>query len=271
MIRQKTNFAYGFSTKGFGPQEVGEDILPIFKSPEAWNTDDEGEKEVGTPVQVDLTEEFKLKVCPDGEVPDGFLQKFVGDKYPGVDDFYKRKRTNKFILPGYPAPIVIMKKFGVLDTQLLHDDYASPQKGDDIFVDEGLFGNIKPILAEVTGGEIADATALDFTGTNLAFELNGEAITLDADDYADVEDVATAINDQTGADITVTAEGDSLFVVAAKGEDIVISDATTGDLSDIGLTAGTTEPQGIAIGTVYLVKENDGETYVWIVLNEETR
>jgi len=104
--------------------------------------------------------------------------------------------------------------------------------------------------AVVTGDAIADATALDFSSTNLVFELNGTEITLDGDSYDDAEAVATAIQGALTTDgnetVTVTAEGDSIVITAAEGEAIEISDATTGDLSAIGLEAGTTEPTVIS-------------------------
>jgi flagellin len=107
--------------------------------------------------------------------------------------------------------------------------------------------------AVVTGDAIADATALDFTSTNLVFKLNGTVITLDDDSYDDAEAVATAIQDALTVDgnktVTVTAEGDSIVITAAEGEAIEISDATSGNLSAIGLEAGTT-PAAAVGGTI---------------------
>lgn len=144
MKRQTTNFSLGFATKGFNATEVGIDVRDIFKSPESWNADDDGEKEVGTPVQVDLTEDFQLKVCPDGEIPDGFLRLFVGDKYPGEEDFYTQQRVNKFVTPGDPVPFVVKRPWGVLDTKLLHEDYTNPSKQDEIYVEGGKFTDTDP-------------------------------------------------------------------------------------------------------------------------------
>jgi flagellin len=108
-------------------------------------------------------------------------------------------------------------------------------------------------VAAVTGSEIADATALDFSSTNLVFELNGTEITLDSNAYSNVADVADAIQTAltTGGNetVTVTAEGNSIVITAAEGEDIVIVEASTGNLSDIGLTAGTT-PAAAVGGTI---------------------
>jgi flagellin len=108
-------------------------------------------------------------------------------------------------------------------------------------------------VAAVTGSEIADAAALDFTDTALVFELNGTTITLDSDEYSNVADVAdaiqTALSDDGNETVTVTAEGDSIVITAAEGEAIEISDATSGDLSAIGLEAGTT-PAAAVGGTI---------------------
>jgi flagellin len=107
--------------------------------------------------------------------------------------------------------------------------------------------------AVVTGDAIADATALDFTSTNLVFKLNGTVITLNGSSYDDAEAVATAIQGAltTGGNetVTVTAEGNSIVITAAEGEDIVIGEASEGNLSDIGLTAGTT-PAAAVGGTI---------------------
>jgi flagellin len=115
-------------------------------------------------------------------------------------------------------------------------------------------------VAAVTGSEIADATALDFTGTELVFELNGTEITLDSDAYSDVADVADAIQTAltTGGNetVTVTAEGNSIVITAAEGEEIVIGAASSGDLSDIGLVAGTTSAAA-AGGNISALKVDD--------------
>ncbi len=98
--------------------------------------------------------------------------------------------------------------------------------------------------AVVTGTEIADVTALDFDGESLVFTLNGTEITLDRNDYADMDDLVSDIqgllDDDDNTTVTVTADGDSIVITAAEGEDIVIGEPTSGDLSDIGLEAGTT-------------------------------
>ncbi len=120
-----------------------------------------------------------------------------------------------------------------------------------VVTDDGNFADsvvctVATPIAVVTGQAIADATALDFTVTNLVFKLNDTDITLDGDDYTDVGDVADAIQALLAADVNttvaVTASANKIVLTAAKGQRIVIGAALTGNLSDIGLTAGTTAP-----------------------------
>jgi flagellin len=106
--------------------------------------------------------------------------------------------------------------------------------------------------AKVTGEAVDYTTPLNFSSTNLVFELNGTEITLNGS-YANAEAVATAIQGAltTGGNetVTVTAEGNSIVITAAEGEAIEISDATSGNLSAIGLEAGTT-PAAAVGGTI---------------------
>ena len=121
--------------------------------------------------------------------------------------------------------------------------------------------------AVVAGDAIADATALDFTDTALVFELNGTEITLARDDYSDIDDLVSDIqgllDDDDNTTVTVTADGDSIVITAADGEDIVIGEASTGDLSDIGLTAGTTSAEsagaGVTIGSLRVADVDNAE------------
>ena len=161
MKREVTNFT-GFDDKGFSPTEVGNDIVSIFYTPESWDEDNDGEKPVGTPVQVDFSADFTLKVCPDGEVPDGFLNTFVGDPYPGRDDFYIQNRDRDFVEPGKPADFVRNRQWGVLDTTLLADSYTSPDKEDDIYVENGKFTDTDPLAGSgVSIGTVYDTKTID--------------------------------------------------------------------------------------------------------------
>lgn len=119
--------------------------------------------------------------------------------------------------------------------------------------------------AVVTGSDITVSTLVFGSGSGAAeeisFTLNDTTITLNGGSggsYTDGEALAQAIQEQlTAADnttVTVTWEaGESgaghLVFTAAEGEDIVIGEATTGDLSLLGIDAGTTEaPAAAAAG-----------------------
>ncbi|MGD6903057.1 flagellin [Bacillus infantis] len=119
-------------------------------------------------------------------------------------------------------------------------------------------GTTTPAKVEGTEVDATAAAALDFTVTNLDFEVNGTAISLDSDAYTNIGDVATAIQDALTADgntdVTVTAEDDKLVFTAAEGKNVEIGAATTGSLSDIGIEEGTTEPTtagGTGASTVF--------------------
>ena len=133
---------------------------------------------------------------------------------------------------------------------------------------DALGGGVDGAEAAVVTGEAVDyTTPLNFSSTNLVFELNGTEITLNGSSYANAEDVADAIQTALTAEgnetVTVTAEGDSIVITAADGEDIVIGEASVGDLSDIGLTAGTTSAEsagaGVTIGSLRVADVDNAE------------
>jgi|GEM_PF-2805363 hypothetical protein len=147
MKRAYTSFSLGFADKGFNGSEVGIDVVAIYKSKENWTADLDGEKEVGTPIQMDLSNDREIKVCPDGQLPDGYLQLPVKEPYPNEKDFYIQNRDRKFIVAGNPAPFVRNRLGGVLDTKLLVDGY-SPNVSDEIYVKDGKFSNVDPLDGE---------------------------------------------------------------------------------------------------------------------------
>jgi flagellin len=120
--------------------------------------------------------------------------------------------------------------------------------------------------AVVTGSDITVSTLVFGSGSGeaeeISFTLNDTTITLNGASgasgaYADGEALAQAIQEQlTAADnttVTVTWEGEAsgaghLVFTAAEGEDIIIGEATSGDLATIGLEAGTTEGTAAAAG-----------------------
>ena len=98
--------------------------------------------------------------------------------------------------------------------------------------------------ATVTGSEIADVTALDFSTTNLVFNINETQVTLDGDYSAKTmddlkDDLQAAITAANIEGVTVGLDGNKLTLTS--NADIKIEAATTGDIGDIGLTVGTTE------------------------------
>ena len=98
-------------------------------------------------------------------------------------------------------------------------------------------------LGQIVGEEI-DATSLDLTSTNeIVFNLNGVEITLDRNNYADVEDIAGDINQLLTAssvdEVVASDRGDSLVITGSSKSDVVeIGEATSGSLATIGLTHG---------------------------------
>ncbi|REB74262.1 hypothetical protein CP883_09670 [Cutibacterium acnes] len=96
--------------------------------------------------------------------------------------------------------------------------------------------------AAVSGTDIADVTALDYSGTALTFEINDTEVTLSDASYADMDALKTALQgaiDDAGIEgVTVGADGSKLTL--SSSSDIKIAAASSGDIADLGLTAGTT-------------------------------
>lgn len=132
----KGSFEQGFSVIGFNEMHTGSDIITGFASDEDWTADEDGERYVTAPVQIDLTEDERtLKDCEDGEVPDGFL-------YRGVAD---GELTAEKILGNYPrdevkagdtVDYVRFVSGALLQTSIVDEDNV-PDKGDDVYVQGG--------------------------------------------------------------------------------------------------------------------------------------
>ena len=109
-----------------------------------------------------------------------------------------------------------------------------------------------PLEAQVTGGAIADVTALDFSGTNLTFKINDTDVTLNQN-YAGktIDDLKTdlqnAIDSAGVTGVTVSVDVDKIAL--SSSDDIKIDAATSGAIADIGLTAGTTPAQEYPLAT----------------------
>ena len=244
--RQVTSFALGFLDEGINGQEVGVDIVSLYSAPETWTADDDGEKEVGTPVQIDITGDRVLKICPDGEVPNGFLQNRVGNSYDGVKDYIYKVRNRKEIVAGDPAPFVRMRAYGVLDTSLFVEGYT-PDVGDEVIVRSGAFDGDKAIDTKLTGTvEVAAESLGAVAGTGTSFE--SELEVGDTIKVGGIEKVVEAITSDTALAVSVDFDE----AIAAETDIFVVRD-------------------GDAIGTIYETNTFDGATFAWIVLNEKTR
>jgi hypothetical protein len=277
MKRAYTNFMMGFSDKGFNANEVGEDVVAIYKSKSTWTSDGDGEKEVGTPIQIDLSESFELKVCPDGQVPDGYLQLPVKEPYPDEDDFYIQRRNRKFIVAGNPAPFVINKMGGMLDTKLLADGYTS-SKDDDIYINGGKFSDTDPLDGEgISIGKVIDTKTLN-DNSFAVIALNGGVsdrkytlaekvkkinITAPADgsendtefivpENAVVQDIVLKVNtaEATGTTKTISVGIDSTDSGDADGYLAGV------DVSGTGLVKGTLANSGQTLGELLTVDED---------------
>lgn len=143
--KEKSNFKYGFSIEGFSASTVGTDLIATYKSKASWNKDEDGEKEVGTPIQIDYENGRELKVCADGEVPHGFLEVRVGKKLTDREiDFGTRGLYPVAeVRPGDPVTFVKFVDYAILETSLLADDYE-PAVGDSVYVEDGLYTGTAP-------------------------------------------------------------------------------------------------------------------------------
>ena len=143
--REYSHFKLGFSIKGFGANEVGTDLIQTYKSLSAWENDDE--KEVGTPIQIDTTSsERELKICPDGEIPDGFLEVRVGKKLSDYEMMLNLHPVNE-VRPGDPVTYVKYVPNAILETKLFKQGY-SPTAGDYIYVEGGEYVGTDPLNGE---------------------------------------------------------------------------------------------------------------------------
>jgi hypothetical protein len=164
--REYSHFKLGFSIKGFGANEVGTDVISSYKSLSTWDSDNNGEKEVGTPIQIDYnSDDRELKICPDGKIPHGFLEVRVGEKLSDFEMMLNLYPVNE-VAPGEPVTFIKFVEGAVLETKLFAEGYT-PVKGDRIYVD---------------GGEFTDTDPLNGLGDSI-----GVIIEVDSDDeYAEI-------------------------------------------------------------------------------------
>lgn len=144
-----TSFEQGFNIKGFSPQDLGSDIIRGFKTPETWTGDDEKNK--GTPIQIDTDptdqdsdypgyeqDDRYIKLCPDGEKPDGYLYVNVADELSDKDMMMGLYGVDE-VRAGEPADYVKHVEGAFLNTNLLHGTNTPDTVGDDVYIEDGLF------------------------------------------------------------------------------------------------------------------------------------
>lgn len=138
-----SNFKYGFSIKGFNANEVGTDVIQTYKSKSTWNKDEDGEKDCGTPIKIDYENGRELKVCPDGEVPHGFLEISVSKELTDYEMMLNLYPVNE-VRAGDPVAFIKFKEYAILETSLFADGYT-PDVGDKVYVSGGKFDGSDPL------------------------------------------------------------------------------------------------------------------------------
>lgn len=176
--QQITSFAMGFDAKGHQNSLVGLDVINLYKSPSTWNKDEDGEKPVGTPVQINTTtaatdfENFDVVLCANGEKPDGYLCEKVGNHFEDVSEFYNVPTESKS-RPGTPCKFIRHRKDGYLDTALF-DTGITLAAGDDVYINNGTFTNVDPlagsgvVIGTVERTYVEHATGRTFAWIRLA-------------------------------------------------------------------------------------------------------
>lgn len=124
---------------------------------------------------------------------------------------------------------------GTNSTIQITNDNANGQT----FIDK-LNLNVNSYKSELVGGNI---TNFDFSVNNLEVDINGTTVLLDAA-YVDADAIAGAISAQL-SDIDVVAVGNTLVFSSYK-DSIQIASGASGNISDIGLTEGTTQRQEVS-------------------------
>ncbi|MFP4017687.1 MAG: hypothetical protein ACLFT4_06155 [Bacteroidales bacterium] len=155
----KGSFVDGFAIKGFDERHDGDDIIDTFRSKESWVEDEDGEKYVTTPIQIDLDADRELKVCEDGELPDGYLGRDVNSAELTVNDFVNQIGRDE-VKAGDPVDYVMHKRGAFLQTSLL-DESDTPSEGDEVYVADGEYSSADPLTDE---GEVVGEVVEDDTG-----------------------------------------------------------------------------------------------------------
>lgn len=146
--QQVTSFSRGFDAKGHQNSLVGLDVINMYKAPSTWNKDEDGEKPVGTPVQIDTAtaatdfENFDVQLCANGEKPNGYLAIKVGNHFEEVNEFYNLPTEPKS-RPGEACVYIRHREGGYLDT-CLFDEGITLAAEDEVYINNGKFTNVDP-------------------------------------------------------------------------------------------------------------------------------
>ncbi|BDG45065.1 flagellin N-terminal helical domain-containing protein [Saccharococcus caldoxylosilyticus] len=122
--------------------------------------------------------------------------------------------------------------------------------------------------AKVTGSAVTLGAGTNFNSTNLVFTVDigttTKTVTLNQNYDGTTKTMADLVNDlQTalGPGVTVTNNSGKIEITATNTTDsITINAATSGNLSAIGLTAGTTNPTPATDGLTFQIGANGGQS-----------
>ncbi|NUK29766.1 flagellin [Parageobacillus sp. VR-IP] len=122
--------------------------------------------------------------------------------------------------------------------------------------------------AKVTGSAVTLGAGTNFSSANLVFTVDigttTKTVTLNQDYDGTTKTMADLVNDlQTalGPGVTVTNNSGKIEITATNTTDsITINAATSGNLSAIGLTAGTTNPTPATDGLTFQIGANGGQS-----------
>jgi len=139
MQEKTTAFEYGFSIQGKRRNNVGEDVVGLFKAPADMATP----TPAGTPVDIDATADGYVKVTADGEKPEYLLFSTVDDALTDIE-MYEGIIMRDETRPDEPVSIVPFKKGAIIRTGLLADGYT-PSAGDEVYIAGGKFDATDPL------------------------------------------------------------------------------------------------------------------------------
>ncbi|MBE2941401.1 flagellin [Anoxybacillus flavithermus] len=129
-------------------------------------------------------------------------------------------------------------------------------------------GSSTATAAKVTGSTVTLGSGTNFSGANLVFTVGigttTKTVTLNQNYDGSTKTMTDLVNDlQTalGSGVTVTNNSGKIEITAKNTTDsITINAATSGNLSAIGLTAGTTNPTPATDGLTFQIGANGGQS-----------